>query len=293
MSPSPIEDLLDILPDAVVVVDARGCIVYANPAVEPLLGHVPADLCGQALEVLLPPALRDRHARQVADFRVGGTPTLMGRRPVLSAMHRSGRVVPVSISICNFDRAQGDRVSVAVLHDVAALNTHLDRATALAETDALTGLANRLALSRRMQGLIAAERPFALLLLDLTQFKPFNDRHGHAAGDAALRIVGRRLRGQLREGDLVARIGGDEFVLLFDGLADAGGLASRAEGVLAGLSRPLRLSDVQRGRLGANLGGALYPRHGGDEAALLAAADAAMYLAKRAGAGFRLAGSGQ
>lgn len=289
MTPSPIEDLLDILPDAVVMVDAHGGIVYANPAIEPLLGHPPESLRGQALELLLPPALRERHARQVAAYREDGAPTLMGRRPVLSALHRSGRVVPVSISICNFDRPQGDRVSVAVLHDVATLHTHLDRATALAETDALTGLANRLALSRRMQALIDASRPFGLLLLDLTQFKPFNDLHGHAAGDAALRIVGRRLRGQVRDGDLVARLGGDEFVLLFDGLADEAGLAARAQGVLASLSRPLRLSDARRGQLGANIGGALYPNHGADETALLAAADAAMYEAKRGGSGYRLA----
>lgn len=289
MIPSPIEDLLDILPDAVVMVDAGGLIVYGNPAVEPLLGHAPELLRGQPLEVLLPVGLRERHAAQVAAYRAGGVPTLMGRRPVLSALHRSGRVVPVSISICNFDRPQGDRVSVAVLHDVAALHTHLDRATALAETDALTGLANRLALSRRLRGLLEAERPFGLLLLDLTQFKPFNDRHGHAAGDAALRIVGRRLRGQVREADLVARLGGDEFVLLLDGLEAEADLAARAQGVLAGLSRPLRLDDARRGRLGASIGGALHPRHGHDEATLLAAADAAMYVAKRAGSGYCLA----
>lgn len=289
MPSSPIEDLLDILPDAVLMVDARGDVVYANPAVETLLGHAPADLRGQPLEVLLPPAVRARHAPRMAAYRDDGVPAMMGRRPVLGALHRSGRVVPVSIAICNFDRLPGDRVSVAVLHDVATLHTDLDRATALAETDALTGMANRLALSRRMRGLLEADRPFGLLLLDLTQFKPFNDLHGHAAGDAALRIVGRRLRGQVREGDLVARLGGDEFVLLFDGLDGEAGLASRAQAALASLGRRLRLSDLRQGRLGANIGGALHPRHGRDAQTLLAAADAAMYAAKRAGCGYRLA----
>lgn len=290
MTPSSVEDLLDILPDAVVMVDGDGRIVYGNAAVEPLLGHAPRALKGLPLETLVPVALREHHAELVERYRAGGGgPTPMRRRPVLRALHRSGREVPVTISICSFDRPQGDRVWIAVLHDVAALNTHLDRATTLAETDALTGLANRIHLSRRLQGLLEAGTPFGLLLLDLDRFKPFNDLHGHAAGDAALRIVARRLRRLVRGDDLVARLGGDEFVLVLDGLEAEVGLASRAQGVLAAVARPLRLGDARRGRLGSSVGGALHPRHGDDEATLLAAADAAMFAAKRAGCGYRLA----
>lgn len=281
-------DLLDILPDAVLMVDDQGQIVYANAATQGLLGYAPIELVGQPLSMLLPPGIRALHAEHVARFQRSGVPTMMGARPVLRALHRSGRPVPVSIAICNFALEGEQRVSVAVLHNVALLHTHLDRATVLAETDPLTGLGNRLRLSRSMQAWLATERPFALLFMDLQRFKPFNDLHGHAAGDEALRIVGQRLAAQVRGEDLVARLGGDEFVVLLDALDDAAQLAQRATALQESVTSPLRIEDAAAA-LGVNIGGALCPRHGRTEADLLAAADRAMYEAKAVGAAYRLA----
>ena len=288
---SSIVELLDILPDAVLMVDGLGQIIYTNPAVSGLLGYGPADLLRQPLSLLLPPAMRERHQALVDAFRRDGPAKMMGTRPVLTAVHRGGRLVPVSISICNLDLAQGERVSVAVLHDVSMLNTHLDRATQMAETDALTGLGNRLRLSRRLQALLATDHPFALLYLDLQAFKAFNDRYGHVAGDEALRIVGQRLQAQVRGDDLVARLGGDEFVLLLDHVAEPGHVLERARQVQDAVTRPLCVASVQ-GTLGVSIGAAIRPLHGDTERELLAAADRAMYRAKRSGQGYRLADLG-
>lgn len=282
-------ELLDILPDAVLMVDADARIAYANPAVRALLGYAPPDLQGRPLSMLLPPALRERHESMVAHFRRHGQATMMGTRPVLSALHRSGRVVPVSISICNLTLDGGDTVSVAVVHDVSSLHSHLDRATALAETDALTGLGNRLRLSRRLQAMQAAGRPFSILFLDLQEFKPFNDRHGHEAGDEALRTVAKRIQAQVREEDLVARLGGDEFVVLLDGLEDEQRLRERALAIQQSVTHPMRVDDSARETLGINIGGAIHPRHGQTERDLLAAADQAMYQAKLARVSYCLA----
>jgi hypothetical protein len=82
----------------------------------------------------------------------------MGSRPARQALHRDGELVPVSISLCNWTLDDGQPVSVAVLHDLTELHTHLDRATALAETDPLSGLGNRLRASRWMLGPLAAAR---------------------------------------------------------------------------------------------------------------------------------------
>lgn len=287
--PTAIADLLDILPDAVVVVEARGRIAYTNPAIRNLLGYLRDELIGQPLSVLVPPAARERHASLVDTFLLSGAPTMMGARPVLRAVHRSGRLVPVSISLCNLPLAGGEVVSVAVVHDISLLHTHLDRATLQAQTDALTGLGNRLMLSRQMQANLENERPFGLLLLDLTGFKALNDRYGHAAGDEALRVVGQRLLSLVRESDVAARLGGDEFVLLFDGLSGLDHLEERGLGVAESLARPLRLDGVTIA-LGVNIGGAAYPAHGDSESALLGAADRAMYAAKRAGEPYRSAG---
>jgi diguanylate cyclase (GGDEF)-like protein/PAS domain S-box-containing protein len=288
--PFAIGDLLDILPDAVVMVDARGVIVYANPAVRGLLGYLQHEIVGQALSVLVPASVRDRHEALVGSFRHGGSPKMMGSRPVLRAVHKTGRLVPVSISLCNLaiggDGAEP--LSVAVLHDVTVLNTHLDRATAQAQTDTLTGLGNRLLLSRQIQADLENARPFALLLLDLSRFKQLNDRHGHAAGDEALRVVAQRLQTLVRGTDVAARLGGDEFVLLLDGLADPARLHEIAQGIADSLARPMRLGEVVT-TVGANIGGVFFPAHGATEAELLAAADRAMYAAKQAGEPYRLA----
>jgi diguanylate cyclase (GGDEF)-like protein/PAS domain S-box-containing protein len=276
-----IGDLLDILPDAVIMVDAHGCISYVNPAVRMLLGYEPAELLEQPLALLVPPDARERHDGMVARFRREGLPTMMGARPVLHALHRSGHTVAVSISLCNLTLGDGEPVSVAVVRDVTALHTDLGRATAQAETDALTGVGNRLRLLRRMRALQRSARPFGLLFLDLERFKQINDKLGHAAGDEALRIVGRRLQALVRDVDLVVRLGGDEFVLLLDGLHDAEQLHARALATVASLRRPMHIGPARDCTLSVNIGGAISPLHGTSAKALLAGADRAMYRAKQ------------
>jgi len=283
-----VADLLDILPDAVVMVDASSQICYVNPAVGAMLGYRPDELLGQPLSLLVPPALRQRHDGLVERFRSEGSPTLMGSRPVVHAVHSSGRIMPVRISITNLALSEHGRVTVAVIHDVTALNTELDRATARAETDPLTHLGNRVRLSRRLQGLVQGERVFSLLLLELDRLAPPGDRRGHEAGDRALRIVAQRLRTHVRAGDVAARLGGDAFALLLDGIGDDGPLRARALSVAASLTQPFRFTDAPD-CIGVNIGGAISPRHGRHEQALLTAADQAMQQAKQARETYRLA----
>jgi diguanylate cyclase (GGDEF)-like protein/PAS domain S-box-containing protein len=274
-----IGDLLDVLPDTVVMVDARGRLAFVNQAARRLLGYEPGELIDRPLSILLPEALRSRHEAMVEAFRRDGQTTLMGSRPVLHALHKLGHLVPVSISLCNIV-LDGEALSVAVIHDASTMNRQLDRALRLAETDDLTELGNRLHLSKRIQERLASGAPFALLFIDLTQFKQLNDRHGHETGDEVLRITAQRLRAQVREGDVAARLGGDEFVMLLDGLSRPDALAERAAGVARHLARTVQIGELSL-NLTASIGGAFYPRDGQTESALLAAADRRMYEAKR------------
>ena len=272
-------DLFNVLPDAIVVVDGAGMIVFANAEVSELLDYSVDELTGQSLNRLIPEKYRIAHKAHFAKFFDRGKSTPMGVRPLLSALHKSGKEVPISISIANLD-LDGERYSVAVMRDGGELHSEITQATVKAETDVLTGVGNRLRLSRQMQIAMTMSEPFGLLFLDLKKFKPFNDDYGHDVGDKVLQIVARRLQAQVRSEDLVVRLGGDEFVVMLDALDEIELLEQRAASIARSLTRPFHISDLSSS-IGVSIGGVIYPRHGATEAELLRAADQNMYRAKQ------------
>ncbi|CRN08169.1 diguanylate cyclase (GGDEF)-like protein [Pseudomonas sp. URMO17WK12:I10] len=157
--------------------------------------------------------------------------------------------------------------------------------TQLALHDTLTGLPNRSLLADRIELAISkvAEQGgcFALMFIDLDGFKPVNDAFGHHAGDLLLKAVATRLRGHLHSQDTLARIGGDEFVLLVE-LQDPSDAMNVAIKQVNLVSRPFRVAEHDL-QLSASLGIVLYPGNGQDQHELLRNADAAMYHAKRVG----------
>ena len=154
----------------------------------------------------------------------------------------------------------------------------------MAYHDPLTRLANRQGMDRFLALALKERRadnlPVAFMILDLDGFKPVNDRYGHAAGDAVLVEVAARLRTVTREGDLAARIGGDEFGVVVTGLRGAGDVERLAERLAAALDRPIRWQE-RAIRIGASIGAALSSDTESDPDGLFARADEAMYAAKR------------
>lgn len=178
----------------------------------------------------------------------------------------------------------------AALHAAIASGEHLRRE---AQTDHLTGLANRAELMQRMAEACAElpdpqaqvrGRAFAVLYIDLDGFKAVNDSHGHAAGDEILQRVADGLRQATGPDEVVARIGGDEFVAL---LRDADALTARgvADEIIAAISREHRLADGRAVRIGCSVGVCAAPEQGNDPEVLLARADAALYAVKAQGKG--------
>lgn len=171
----------------------------------------------------------------------------------------------------------------------AQLSESLQRADAklqkVARVDGLTGLANRLVLEDQLSAaVLQAEerhRRLALLYIDLDGFKPLNDSFGHHFGDSLLCAVGRRLSDVGRKGDTVARIGGDEFVVLITGNPDTASAALVAERVKDAVHQPFDI-DGREVHLSCSVGVVLYPDHG-PKGKLIARADAAMSAAKHAG----------
>jgi diguanylate cyclase (GGDEF)-like protein len=157
-----------------------------------------------------------------------------------------------------------------------------------AHFDALTRLPNRLMFEERMKAALAAAgaQPdacsIAVLFIDLDGFKPINDSFGHVAGDAVLREIGRRLQAVARPGDTVARVGGDEFLMMTPRPGHEAVAASVAQRLLEALNEPLTLPNDVTVNLSGSIGIVLYPEHG-PASKLIANADAAMYAAKRAG----------
>ncbi|WP_122612570.1 sensor domain-containing diguanylate cyclase [Pseudomonas viridiflava] len=154
----------------------------------------------------------------------------------------------------------------------------------MAQYDQLTQLPNRELLRDRLRAALADARTghgrMALLYVDLDRFKQVNDTHGHAVGDMLLQTVANRLKGCVRETDTVARIGGDEFVVLLHSVHAAGDPDSVAGKIRQVLAQPMRL-DGHDLRIESSIGVARFPEHGEEEQQLFRHADQAMYAAKR------------
>lgn len=161
----------------------------------------------------------------------------------------------------------------------------------LAYFDSLTDLPNRALFTDRLEQAVRLghreKKSFALMLMDLDHFKNINDTLGHHGGDVALQQVGVRIRSCLRDSDTVARLGGDEFAILLLTTQHVDGAIVVANKILHEISRPFRIEERQF-QVGASLGIALFPDHGGDVDSLLRAADAAMYEAKHPRNEFRV-----
>jgi len=173
------------------------------------------------------------------------------------------------------------------IHLKAALSAERQRQSHLAQHDALTGLPNRRGLSQFLQAAMArAQRKghlLAVAMLDLDDFKPVNDQYGHAAGDALLQEVAKRLREALRQSDHVARLGGDEFVLVWDMLQSREQVSTLLQKVGHLLAQPFALAELPAIRVRLSAGVTFYPQpeiEPGDADLLLRQADHALYQAK-------------
>lgn len=179
-----------------------------------------------------------------------------------------------------------DEMQIEIKAHLGELYESQARLDHLAHHDALTGLPNRTLFLERLEQAIAGSRrtdkSLAVFFLDLDRFKEINDSLGHQVGDAVLRITGQRLRGMVREIDTVARLAGDEFVVLLVDPDQTGQLAMIARKLIDGLAEPMRV-DGRELRVSASAGIAVFPNDATSAGDLVDKADAAMYRAKARG----------
>lgn len=200
---------------------------------------------------------------------------------------KSGEVYPEWITISTITNRKGEATHyVGIASDITLLKQHEKQLEHIAHYDALTGIPNRVLLIDRMKQAMAQtlrDQTFlAICYLDLDGFKPINDCFGHDAGDRVLIEIAKRIELTIRGGDTVARMGGDEFVVLLMGLESIEEYHSTLERLLAVIAEPIACND-QQFIVTSSIGVTFYPEDNEDADTLLRHADQAMYLSKQTG----------
>jgi len=270
--------------EGMVVTDASMNILRVNRAFTDLFGYSPEEAVGQTPRVLQS-GRHDQAFYQAMWADIIGKGVWQGE---VWNRRKNGDVFPEWLTITAvYDSAGIVTHYVATHTDITLRKAAEDEIRHLAFYDPLTHLPNRRLLRDRLQHAVAQAKrdgtQLALMFVDLDKFKPVNDQYGHAAGDQLLKAVAHRLSTCVRESDTVARVGGDEFVVLLSMITGALDAVLVAEKVHSVLQQVFILPDGAHVNISSSAGIAIYPEHGSTEAELTQHADAAMYQAKAAG----------
>jgi diguanylate cyclase (GGDEF)-like protein/PAS domain S-box-containing protein len=275
-----IDSVLATSHDGIAVVTASGETPLVSPGMERLFGYSADELEGldSWIELLTPEGAKSSEVKKLVIEALDASGPV---ERTFRFQHGSGEMRHCRLHI---SRMQNGNLVING-HDLTEIRAAQERIRHMALHDPLTGLPNRQLFSDRIEHAFRRARRnnsmLGLLYVDLDRFKAMNDTHGHAFGDAVLCEAGRLLTENSRESDTVARIGGDEFVLLLQDLESPDQALPVAKRVVEGLNKPEGAGSVYL--LGASVGVAVHPRDGDTPEALLQAADRAMYRAKGMG----------
>lgn len=270
--------VLDTADEGIITLDEHCLIQSLNPAAEHIFGYRREELIGTSFSRLLIPTDVQRF------ISPDGQPIPLSQQE-LTGLRKTGEIFFLLLSISE-GNVSDTRFFTMLARDNSERHIFESELEYLATHDTLTGLPNRTLLYDSLQQAVTqcarAKKMAAILFIDLDRFKTINDTLGHAAGDSVLKEVAMRLRGCLREGDSVARNGGDEFTVVLPMLNDSGDATVIAQKVLATLVQPFKPSSEEL-FIGGSIGISLYPNDSSDADSLLKNADSAMYQAKAAG----------
>ncbi|MFN7695837.1 MAG: EAL domain-containing protein [Burkholderiales bacterium] len=284
-----LQAVVENMADAVVTIDAKGCIQSFNRAASDIFGFLPESVIGRNVSMLMPAPDSAQHDAYLARYAATREARILGMPREVQGRRSDGSVFPIHLSITPTN--QGDApMFVGVMRDITQRRQAEEEIRRLAFYDPLTGLPNRRLLVDRLEKALAAAARHgqhgAVMFIDLDHFKQLNDTLGHAVGDLLLQQVGSRLMGCIRQVDSAARLGGDEFVVLLselDGQVTEAAMqaANVAEKIMATLE-PSYLLGSQPYRITPSIGIAVF-RDNEPVDELLKKADIAMYQAKSAG----------
>ena len=275
--------VLDDSTNETFILDANSCnIIEVNSTASRNLGYSKDQICKKMLYEFWEDI-------SSLEFEVFAEPLRNGEKviQIFEALQKrkDGSVYPVQVRM-KLIRSDETYTLIAVVRDLTAYRQLESKIKRMAFFDSLTGLPNRNMINDRIKLALAHsernQQNFALLYLDMDDFKSVNDSLGHSVGDDLLKEVAERLTGLLRGEDTVARIGGDEFVILLTGLTDDNYSTRLAERILAAVKSTFKI-DKHEIYSSFSIGIALYPNDGKDAETLFKSADSAMYRAKKQG----------
>ncbi|MDA8383034.1 MAG: EAL domain-containing protein [Betaproteobacteria bacterium] len=274
---------LENMAEGVLVTDANLRIVFVNKAFARITGFASEDVAGTLPHFLT----SGSHPRRFYKKMWRALKACGHWQGEIQDQRKGGQTYPGLLSVSAvLDAARRPTHFVAVFNDISTQKQYEARLEFLAHHDTLTGLHNRSHFQQRLEEAIArtqrSGRELAVLFIDLDGFKTVNDSLGHPVGDLLLRAIAQRIKGSVRESDLVARFGGDEFAVLLDGHPDAQGPSVVAQKLIDALRTPILIAG-QELYVTASIGISCYPRDGHSMAALIKHADVAMYRAKARG----------
>lgn len=280
-----LKSILNTVTEGIMTLSVTGIVQTFNPAAEKIFGRAAQTVIGQHVEVLMDTEYRDPYKRFLERKILKGNSPVMGKPWELVGSHEETGRFPLEMTMTKL-QVGNELIYTAVFRDITERKQSEERIRHMAHHDTLTGLPNRHLFTDRLNHAIKAAQRYnkalVLMFVDLDKFKPINDTLGHEAGDVVLQTVAKRFRNIIRESDTVARIGGDEFVILLEELdnSDAGVLV--ADKLLECLEEPILVSGREC-RLGASIGIARFPEDAMDSDELLRCADEAMYAVKTSG----------
>ncbi len=281
--------LADNATDVIWTMDLQGTITYISPSAERLLELPPEKLTRHAfanwLSAESAALLQDR--LQQFDERLRDDKPIEDFRAELEMHRPSGEPLWIEATLSEMRNRKGTFIGLlGVARDITQRRSAEQRIHHLARHDPLTDLPNRALFNDRLRQALAHamryQHRMAVLFIDLDHFKPINDTYGHDVGDQLLRIAAVRMQSCIRTTDTLARVGGDEFVVLLSRIADVHAANQVATKLQKVLREPFDLANRQL-HISSSIGIALYPLHGLSELELCKHADEAMYQAKRQG----------
>ncbi|KMK82856.1 sensor domain-containing phosphodiesterase [Pectobacterium brasiliense] len=271
------ENIANTSPDTILCVNEKGMITFWNTAAEHMLEYTDEEIIGRSINTIVP----DAFVVQLNHLVTDRDSLMKGVTLELNVQAKSGSMVPVELSVSMWE--DNDNVSYgAILRNITERRRNEERLFLLAHLDPLTGLANRTLLTSNLETALKNEPAVCIMMVDLDGFKDVNDSLGHSSGDNILVHVAKKIKATVRSGDVVARMGGDEFALLFPGLSDKKVAGKIAEQIIHEISQAMVIDDHQI-NISASIGAVLYPEYGLTVQDLLTSADLALYQAKSEG----------